>query len=64
MNSKVPLNSGRPSTYYPGSSAERCYGGESQNERLAQRKVMFLEAELYALGTTGFRNATVRLLCK
>jgi len=42
----------------------RIYGGLSLEARKAQRKEQFLSAGLAVFGTTGFRNATVRSLCK
>lgn len=40
------------------------YGGESQAERSLRRKERFLEAGLTLFGTTGYRAATVRQLCR
>ncbi|MAY14216.1 TetR/AcrR family transcriptional regulator [Thalassolituus sp. UBA2009] len=42
----------------------RTYGGQSQQQRKAQRRQQFLQAGLEVFGTEGFRNATVRGLCR
>jgi len=42
----------------------RPYGGLSLAERKTQRKEQFLQAGLNIFGTTGYRDATVRSLCK
>ncbi len=42
----------------------RSYGGQSLDARKQQRKAQLLEAGLNVFGTTGFRSATVRSLCK
>lgn len=42
----------------------RIYGGESLGDRMARRRQLFLEAGLQIFGTTGYRSATVRMLCK
>jgi len=42
----------------------RSYGGQSQDARKLQRKAQLLEAGLNVFGSTGFRSATVRSLCK
>lgn len=44
--------------------AGRSYAGQSQGTRQQQRKVQLLEAGLNVFGSTGFRSATVRSLCK
>jgi len=49
-----------PATSDPG----RLYGGESQAERTARRRQQFLDAGLQLFGTSGYRTATVRQLCK
>ena len=46
------------------SSSGRTYGGLSQDERKQQRRKQFLQAGLNVFGTVGFRQATVRGLCK
>lgn len=40
------------------------YGGESPAERTARRRQQFLDAALAVFGTTGYRAATVRQLCR
>ncbi|MFT7185582.1 MAG: AcrR family transcriptional regulator [Pseudohongiellaceae bacterium] len=42
----------------------RTYGGLSLEDRKSQRREQFLQAGLNVFGTTGFRSATVRSLCK
>jgi AcrR family transcriptional regulator len=42
----------------------RAYAGESQAERTARRRQQFLDAGLQVFGTTGYRTATVRQLCR
>lgn len=42
----------------------RTYAGESLTERTARRRQQFLDAGLQVFGTTGYRTATVRQLCK
>ncbi len=44
--------------------AGRAYAGESQAERIARRRLQFLDAGLQVFGTTGYRTATVRHLCR
>ena len=44
--------------------AGRAYAGESQAERVARRRQQFLDAGLQVFGTSGFRTATVRQLCR
>jgi len=44
--------------------AGRIYGGLSLEDRKKQRREQFLQAGLNVFGTTGFRSATVRSLCK
>lgn len=46
------------------STQGRTYGGLSQMERKLQRRQQFLQAGLNVFGTQGFRQATVRGLCK
>lgn len=46
------------------SPAGRAYAGESQAERVARRRQQFLDAGLQVFGSTGYRTATVRLLCR
>ena len=46
------------------SSSGRAYAGESQTERIARRRQQFLDAGLEVFGTTGYRKATVRQLCR
>ncbi|MEK8087114.1 TetR/AcrR family transcriptional regulator [Aquabacterium sp. A3] len=46
------------------SSSGRAYAGESLGERVARRRAQFLEAGLEVFGTTGYRTATVRQLCR
>lgn len=45
-------------------TAGRAYAGESQAERVARRRQQFLDAGLQVFGTTGYRTATVRQLCR
>jgi AcrR family transcriptional regulator len=47
-----------------GAPAGRAYAGESQVERVARRRLRFLDAGLQVFGTTGYRTATVRQLCR
>ena len=42
----------------------RAYAGESLAERVARRRQRFLDAGLQVFGTTGYRTATVRQLCR
>lgn len=42
----------------------RLYAGESTAERTARRRQQFLDAALEVFGTTGYRAATVRQLCR
>lgn len=42
----------------------RAYAGESLAERMARRRLQFLDAGLEVFGTTGYRTATVRQLCR
>lgn len=44
--------------------SERIYGGESLADRQAKRRVKFLQAGHELFGTIGFRQTTVRILCK
>lgn len=46
------------------SPAGRAYAGESLAERVARRRQRFLDAGLQVFGTTGYRTATVRQLCR
>jgi AcrR family transcriptional regulator len=48
----------------PTSPSGRVYGGEQLTERTARRRQQFMDAGLQIFGTTGYRSATVRLLCK
>lgn len=45
-------------------SEPRTYGGESREERTSRRRRSFLDAGLEVFGTTGYRAATVRHLCR
>lgn len=45
-------------------STGRSYGGESVEDRLARRRRQLLDAGLEIFGTTGYRQATVRQLCR
>lgn len=45
-------------------TAQRTYAGISLSERKSLRKKQFLEAGLRLFGQSGFRNATVRSICK
>lgn len=45
-------------------TAGRVYGGEKLADRTARRRQQFLDAGLQIFGTTGYRTATVRKLCK
>jgi len=42
----------------------RRYAGENPAERTARRRQQFMDAGLAIFGTTGYRSATVRMLCK
>lgn len=42
----------------------RAYAGESLAERRARRRLSFLDAGLQVFGSTGYRTATVRQLCR
>jgi len=42
----------------------RLYGGMAASERALQRRQRFMEAGLEIFGTDGYRNATVRALCR
>ncbi len=44
--------------------AGRVYGGESLASRTQRRREQFLDAGLEVFGTSGYRQATVRQLCK
>ena len=46
------------------STSGRAYAGESLSERVARRRSQFLDAGLEVFGTTGYRTATVRQLCR
>ncbi len=46
------------------SKSDRIYGGESLADRQAKRRHQFLQAGHELFGTIGFRQTTVRLLCK
>jgi len=48
----------------PDPGVGRTYAGESLSERTARRRQQFLDAGLQVFGTTGYRTATVRQLCK
>lgn len=56
------MTSSKPSSQ--AKKAARTYGGLSLEERKSQRREQFLQAGLNVFGTTGFRSATVRSLCK
>lgn len=45
-------------------STGRTYGGESLADRQAKRRQKFMDAGHELFGTVGFRQTTVRLLCK
>jgi AcrR family transcriptional regulator len=53
-----------PASESPSSPSGRVYGGEKLTERTARRRQQFMDAGLQIFGTTGYRSATVRLLCK
>lgn len=57
-------NKGMTSSPLPQKRGGRLYGGESHAERAARRRQQFLDAGLQVFGTTGYRTATVRQLCK
>lgn len=42
----------------------RTYAGESLSERTARRRQQFLDSGLEVFGTSGYRTATVRQLCR
>jgi AcrR family transcriptional regulator len=48
----------------PQADAGRTYGGETLNDRQARRREAFLDAGLLVFGSSGYRQATVRQLCK
>lgn len=48
----------------PGLDVGRTYGGESLAERTVRRRQQFLDAGLQVFGTSGYRTATVRQLCR
>lgn len=56
------MTSSKPNTSRK--KATRTYGGLSMADRKRQRREQFLNAGLTVFGTTGFRSATVRSLCK
>lgn len=45
-------------------AAGRVYAGENPAERTARRRQQFMDAGLQIFGSTGYRTATVRQLCK
>ncbi len=45
-------------------SAGRSYGGESPEDRASRRRRQLLDAGLEVFGTQGYRQATVRQLCR
>ncbi|HEX5357439.1 MAG TPA: TetR/AcrR family transcriptional regulator [Aquabacterium sp.] len=45
-------------------AALRSYAGVGMSERKALRRARFLDAGLEVFGTSGYRSATVRMLCK
>jgi AcrR family transcriptional regulator len=45
-------------------AAGRLYRGENLAERTTRRRQQFMDAGLQIFGTTGYRSATVRMLCK
>jgi AcrR family transcriptional regulator len=53
-----------PKTAAPATTSVRPYGGESPAQRLSRRREAFLDAGLQCFGTSGYRQATVRQLCK
>lgn len=57
-------NRGKPLSDAKRDLAGRVYGGENPGERTARRRQQFLDAGLQVFGTTGYRTATVRVLCK
>jgi AcrR family transcriptional regulator len=59
-------NAGMPSSPFDSSAQAqgRPYGGENLAERVARRREQFMDAGLQIFGTTGYRSATVRMLCK
>jgi AcrR family transcriptional regulator len=48
----------------PAKPSGRVYAGENLAERTARRRQQFMDAGLQIFGTTGYRSATVRMLCK
>lgn len=52
------------STAKKSESAGRVYGGQKLTDRIATRRQKFMDAGLQVFGTTGYRTATVRQLCK
>jgi AcrR family transcriptional regulator len=48
----------------PDPAQGRPYGGENLAERVARRREQFMDAGLQVFGTVGYRQATVRMLCK
>jgi len=63
MSSNVSMPS-IPSTVSTSPSCGRPYGGENLAERVARRRQQFMDAGLQIFGTVGYRQATVRMLCK
>ncbi len=45
-------------------AAGRVYAGENPAERIARRRQQFMDAGLQIFGSTGYRTATVRQLCR
>jgi AcrR family transcriptional regulator len=56
-------SSASPTSSSPSASG-RVYAGEKLAERTARRRQQFMDAGLQIFGTTGYRSATVRMLCK
>ncbi len=48
----------------PQADAGRTYGGETLSDRQLRRREAFLDAGLLVFGSSGYRQATVRQLCK
>jgi AcrR family transcriptional regulator len=57
-------NSGMSNSVSKQDAAGRVYGGENLAERTTRRRQQFMDAGLQIFGTTGYRSATVRMLCK
>jgi AcrR family transcriptional regulator len=64
MSSNMGMSSLVAPASSSGASQGRPYGGENLADRIARRRQQFMDAGLHIFGTTGYRSATVRMLCK